>query len=175
MSNHFKMPSPADIHDLSPASARLCLSVERFLRGLGVNRGERLVAAVSGGADSLALVLVLHILALRLDLRISALTVDHGLLPEAASIAARVVEQCAALGVDCGSQKADVSGLAVKERLGIEEAGRKLRYRLLEEERSAKGAQYIALGHHRADLAEDVLMRLARHWLARLGGYACPR
>ncbi|MDR2572927.1 MAG: tRNA lysidine(34) synthetase TilS [Desulfovibrio sp.] len=136
--------------------------MERFLRGLGLTQGERLVAAVSGGADSLALVLVLRILAPRLDLHISALTVDHGLLPEAAFIAARVTEQCATLGIDCVSQKADVSGLAVRERLGIEEAGRKLRYRLLEEERSAKGAQYIALGHHRADLAEDVLMRLTR-------------
>ncbi|MDR1659584.1 MAG: tRNA lysidine(34) synthetase TilS, partial [Desulfovibrio sp.] len=164
------MPSP-DIHDLSPASAKLCLSVERFLLSQGIGRNTRLLAAVSGGADSTALVLILRILAPRLALHVSALTVNHGLLPEAGSVAAMTVRQCAALGVGCALKKADVSGLADKEGLGLEEAGRELRYRLLEEERAAGKADYVALGHHSADLAEDVLMRLTRGagWPA-LGG-----
>ncbi|MDR2054636.1 MAG: tRNA lysidine(34) synthetase TilS [Desulfovibrio sp.] len=164
------MSSP-DIHNLSPASARLCLSVERFLPSLGLGKGARLLAAVSGGADSMALVLILRILAPRMGLRVSALTVDHGILPEAGSVAAMAVRQCAALGVGCALKKADVSGLADRERLGLEEAGRKLRYRLLEEERVAEKADYVALGHHNADLAEDVLMRFTRGagWPA-LGG-----
>ncbi|MDR3357510.1 MAG: tRNA lysidine(34) synthetase TilS [Desulfovibrio sp.] len=164
------MISP-DIHSLSPASAKLCLSVERFLLSLGLGRGDRLLAAVSGGADSMALILVLRILAPRLDLHVSALTVDHGILPEASAVAATAVRRCAALGVGCALKKADVPGLAGRERLGLEEAGRKLRYRILEEERAAQKADYIALGHHQADLAEDVLMRLTRGagWPA-LGG-----
>ncbi|MDR2801417.1 MAG: tRNA lysidine(34) synthetase TilS [Desulfovibrio sp.] len=145
--------------------------MERFLLSLGLKRGTRLLAAISGGADSMSLVLILRILAPRLDLRVSALTVDHGILPGADSVAAMAVGQCAALGVGCALKKADVSGLADRERLGLEEAGRELRYRLLEEEREAEKADYVALGHHKADLEEDVLMRLTRGagWPA-LGG-----
>ena len=164
------MPPP-DIHGLSAASAKLCLSVERVLLSLGLGRGARLLAGVSGGADSMSLVLILRILAPRLDLHVSALTVDHCILPEADSVAAMAVKQCADLGVSCALKKADVPGLADRERLGLEEAGRKLRYRLLEEERVAEKADYVALGHHQADLTEDVLMRLTRGagWPA-LGG-----
>ncbi|MDR3320049.1 MAG: tRNA lysidine(34) synthetase TilS [Desulfovibrio sp.] len=165
------MPFFPDIHNLSPASARLCLCVERFLLTLGLKRGTRLLAAVSGGSDSTALVFVLCLLAQRLDLRIFALTVDHGLLPEAGAVAARVSAQCAEFGIDCVSRKVDVLGLAGREHLGIEEAGRKLRYELLEDERAAREAEYSVLGHHSGDLAEDVLMRLTRGagWPA-LGG-----
>ena len=55
--------------------------------------------------------------------------------------------------------------------MGEEEAGRALRYALLEEERQAVDAQFIALGHHREDLSEDILLRLVRGtgWPA-LGG-----
>jgi tRNA(Ile)-lysidine synthase len=162
---------PPDIRNLSPPSAKLCLSVERFFLSLGIRKNIRLLTAVSGGADSMSLVLILRFLERRLGLHVSALTVDHGLLPEAGSVAAMVVSQCEALGVGCTSKKTDVSGFADREGLGLEDAGRILRYRLLEEERAAEKADYVALGHHRADLAEDVLMRLTRGagWPA-LGG-----
>ena len=64
-----------------------------------------------------------------------------------------------------------MQALAATCGTGLEEAGRRARYRFLEDCRRAHGADWIALGHHRDDLAEDVVMRLVRGagWPA-LGG-----
>ncbi|BAV91907.1 tRNA lysidine(34) synthetase TilS [Candidatus Desulfovibrio trichonymphae] len=161
-----------DIHDLSPNSARLCLAVEQFIHGqLGFDRASRLLLAVSGGADSSALALILRILAPRLGLELSAMTVNHGLQPDAACTAAAAAAFCARLGIPCTTRTADVAGMAAREHLGLEEAGRHLRYAILAEERRAAEADFIVLGHHCADLTEDILMRLTRGsgWPAMAG------
>ena len=160
------------LQNLSPAAARLCLEVERFcLTRLGLARGSRLLLALSGGADSTALALVLHLLAPRMGLTLHALSVDHGLREESKQDADFVKQLCGNLNIPCTVQQADVRGLATSERIGIEDAARKLRYALLEQERATVGADFIALGHHAADLSEDVLLRLTRGtgWPA-LGG-----
>lgn len=168
------MESPPTLQTLPPAAARLCLEVERFcLLRLGLARGSHLLLALSGGADSTALVLVLHLLAPRLGLTLHALSVDHGLRAESAQEAEFVLQLCNILGISCTVRQADVYGLAASGKLGIEDAARKLRYALLEQERAAVGADFIALGHHAADVSEDVLLRLVRGtgWPA-LGGMA---
>ena len=157
---------------LSPAAVRLLGAVERFCReDLRLPRGARLLLGVSGGADSAALALVMRLLAPRLDLALHALTVNHGLRPEAADDAAHARRLCAGLGIPCAVRDADVRGYAAARALGLEDAGRRLRYALLEEERRACGADGIALGHHAGDVSEDVLLRLVRGagWPA-LGG-----
>ena len=166
--------SPPTLQNLSPAAARLCLEVERFcLLQLRLARGSHLLLALSGGADSTALALVLRLLAPRLGLTLHALSVDHGLRAESAQDAEFVVQLCNRLGIDCSVRQADVRGLAASSKIGIEDAARKLRYTLLEQERGALGADFIALGHHAADVSEDVLLRLTRGtgWPA-LGGMA---
>ncbi|MFT4301335.1 MAG: tRNA lysidine(34) synthetase TilS [Desulfovibrio sp.] len=151
------------LQNLPRASALLCLEVERFcLRQLDLTRGSHLVVAVSGGADSTALALILSLLAPRLDLHLSALSINHGLRPEAEDDAAHAQAVCQALGILCSVRKADVKGFAAKHHVGEEEAGRSIRYSLLEEERLVQHAHFIALGHHREDLSEDVLLRLVR-------------
>lgn len=160
------------LRGLSPASARLCLAVERFcLRRLALPRGARLLLALSGGADSTALAVILGLLRPRLGLELFALSVDHGLRPQAAEDAAYAQRLCHALEIVCTLRQADVAGLAQRQGLGLEEAGRRLRYALLEEERRAVGADFSVLGHHSRDLSEDVLLRLTRGagWPA-LGG-----
>ena len=152
-----------NLQSLPRASALLCLEVERFcLRQLALPRGASLVLAVSGGADSTALALVLSLLAPRLDLRLSALSVNHGLRPEADDDAAHAHAVCHALGMHCTVRKADVKDFATSHHMGEEEAGRAVRYALLEEERKARNAHFIALGHHRQDLSEDIVLRLVR-------------
>lgn len=166
--------SPPTLQNLSPAAARLCLEVERFcLTRLGLARGSRLLLALSGGADSTALALVLHLLAPRLGLTLHALSVDHGLRAESAQDADFVVQLCNCLNIPCTVRQADVLGLAASNKIGTEDAARKLRYALLEQKRAALGADFIALGHHAADVSEDVLLRLTRGtgWPA-LGGMA---
>lgn len=164
--------TPLTLQSLPPVAARLCLEVERFCRGvLALPRGVSLVLGLSGGADSTALAVVLHALAPRLDLRLHGLSVDHGLRPEAEADAAQARYMAHSLGLPCRIRQADVRGLAAREGRGLEDAARRLRYALLEEERQACGADFIALGHHAGDLSEDVLLRLLRGagWPA-LGG-----
>lgn len=151
------------LQNLPRASALLCLEIETFcLRQLALARGSHLVLAISGGADSTALALILSLLAPRLDLRLSALSINHGLRPEAEGDTAHARAVCQALGIQCSVRQADVKGFAAKYHMGEEEAGRSIRYSLLEEERLAQHAHFIAVGHHREDLSEDVLLRLVR-------------
>ena len=168
------MNSLPDLRSLSPVSARMCLAVERFcLHRLALPHGMRLVLALSGGADSTALACILHILSPRLELELFALTLDHGLRPEAEADARWTQAFCAWLGIPCARRRVDVTGLAAAKGWGLEEAGRHTRYALLEEERRAQKANFVVLGHHAGDLSEDVLLRLARGtgWPA-LGGMA---
>lgn len=118
--------------------------------------------AVSGGADSTALALILSLLAPRLNLRLSSLSVNHGLRPEADEDAAHALAVCQALGMHCTVREVDVKDFAASRHMGEEEAGRAVRYALLDEERKAKNADFIALGHHRQDLSEDIVLRLVR-------------
>ncbi|WP_241159356.1 MULTISPECIES: tRNA lysidine(34) synthetase TilS [unclassified Desulfovibrio] len=155
--------APPALGQLPPGLARLSLGVERFCRRkLGLQPGARLLLALSGGADSTALAVILHVVAPRLGLRLSALSVDHGLRPESGEDAGHVKALCHWLDIHCRVCRRDVAACAGKWGCGLEEAGRRVRYALLEEERAAAGADWIVLGHHAGDLAEDVLLRLTR-------------
>lgn len=118
----------------------------------------RLGIAVSGGSDSVAL---LHLLD---DWRrtggppLRVATVDHGLRPEAAAEAAGVARLCAGLGLehDTLPWRDHAPGGNLPDR------ARRARYRLLAEWARAQGLGDIALGHTEDDLAETLLMRLAR-------------
>lgn len=162
------------LQDIRPGSARLCLRVEGFCRHtLGLAPGAGVLLALSGGADSTALAVVLRLLAPRLDLRLSALSVDHGLRPESAEDAAFVASLCDALDIPCTVVRLPVADRARHWHCGLEDAGRRTRYAALEQARQKAGADWIALGHQAADLSEDILLRLVRGaaWPA-LGGMA---
>jgi len=137
--------------------------------------GDSVVIGLSGGADSV--VLLYALLHLKSELGISkifAVHVNHGLRGESATADEDFCHRlCAGLQVPLQVYCADVRGLAAKESLSIEEAGRKLRYRYLREAvvffdvPTAK----IATGHHQNDNAETVVMNLARGaGLRGLGG-----
>ena len=126
-----------------------------------VNRNDKVVVAVSGGADSLAL---LHILrALDLPLQLLAVYIDHGLRPlETPEEQTTVAGCCQALAVPYLTRSVDVRGLAARDGRGLEEAARNLRYQALEEVRREHGAQVIAVGHTADDQTEEFFIRLIR-------------
>ncbi|GFH62584.1 MAG: tRNA(Ile)-lysidine synthetase [Candidatus Desulfovibrio kirbyi] len=162
----------SDLQSLSSAGAGLCLSVERFLlQDLRIQRGARFVMGVSGGADSTSLAVVMRILMQRNAFELSALTVNHRLRRDSAQDAESVLAFCKRLNIDCALRETDAADFAAQNRLGLEEAGRTMRYAFFEQERCAQKADFIALGHHTGDLTEDVLLRLIRGtgWPA-LGG-----
>lgn len=168
---------PATLQALPPAAARLCLEVERELTAHGDMtgalslHGAHCVVAFSGGADSTALLLILHYLRHRLGIDISALHVDHGLRDDSPLEAVHAAAFCERLGIHCTTHRVAVSELAATWRTGTEEAGRRARYGLLTEALPLFERDWICTGHHLDDLAEDVLLRLVRGcgWPA-LGG-----
>ena len=159
---------PRSIQELPPKRAHFVLGVERFLRGeLGIDPGagpdgKRFLVAVSGGADSTALLLVCTLLARRHGGSVAAAHLDHALRPESARDAAFVRELCAALAVPLHERRTDVAGLARERGVGLEEAGRDARNEWFAELIEHEAADYLCTGHHLDDLAEDVLLRLLR-------------
>lgn len=137
------------------------ISVERFAGDLArvfdVEHG-RLLVAVSGGPDSVALLLLAHRL---LGARCRAATVDHGLRDQSAAEAAWVAGLCATIGVEHSILKAALPERVNRTR-NLSSRARALRYRLLEEEAAACGATGIATAHHADDQVETLLMRLNR-------------
>lgn len=110
--------------------------------------------AVSGGGDSVALLL----LAVDAGLQVRAVTVDHGLRPEAAAEAAWVGRLCAGLGVPHDTlqwQGWDGAG-------NLQDQARRARLSLIADWAKVAGLGAVALGHTQDDQAETVLMRLAR-------------
>lgn len=123
--------------------------------------GERVLAAVSGGPDSMALVHGLAHLSRRLGFELCAATVDHGLRPEAAAEASLVEQRCRGLGVPCESLKVDVRA-ARGPHISLQEAARNVRLQALESAALRLGCTRVALGHTADDQAETVLFRILR-------------
>ena len=120
-----------------PAAARPLRDAARACDALGLQRGDRLLLAVSGGADSLALAALLARLAPARGWELRALSVNHGLRAEAAADAAHAADICQRLGIPCRVVTVDVPGLRQRGE-GMEEAARRLRYAALEEERQRR-------------------------------------
>jgi tRNA(Ile)-lysidine synthase len=126
----------------------------------------RLGVAVSGGPDSLALLLLAHTAR---PGNIAAATVDHRLRPEAADEAAMVAALCGSLGVPHATLPVAVAD----DPDGVQAAARKARYAALAGWAEREGLRFLATAHHADDQAETMLMRLARG--AGLAGLAGVR
>jgi tRNA(Ile)-lysidine synthase len=125
-------------------------------------RGETLVLALSGGADSMALLDALALLRGPRGFRLVAAHLDHRLRPGSEKDADFCSQACAALGVPLRAGAADVRARAARERGGLEQAARRERYAFLRSLREAEQAAAIALAHTRDDQAETLLLRLLR-------------
>jgi len=120
--------------------------------------GETVLAAVSGGADSVALLHVLHSLAGEWAWTLHAVHVHHGLRPEADADAAFVRDLCAQLGVALHVERVVVRQGPPWE--GLEAEARRARYRAFRDVAQRIGAHRVATAHTADDQAETVLMRL---------------
>jgi tRNA(Ile)-lysidine synthase len=124
--------------------------------------GSAVLVAVSGGADSVALLALLQALAPELRLTLHVAHLDHALRSESGADADFVRDLCAQLAVPLTVERSDVAALAAARGVGIEEAGRDARREFLLRTATQYGCTRIALGHHRGDQAETVLHRLMR-------------
>jgi tRNA(Ile)-lysidine synthase len=145
--------------------------VKNFIQTHGlISNGDSVLAAVSGGPDSVALMNTLASLASQLGFRLSAAHLNHGLRPEAAGEERFVLAACERLGLECAVGRADAQSFASQSGCSLEEAARELRHEFLVEQaesgtggRGAGGRKArVALGHTLDDQAETVMMRLIR-------------
>jgi tRNA(Ile)-lysidine synthase len=130
----------------------------------------RVVAAVSGGSDSVALVHLLHTLAKAGELHLAGIAHFNHELRASADADQRFVEDLASsLGLQCFDGREDIRSRAERAGQSIELAARTARYEFYDHARwhyspdgLASGREVVALGHTRDDQAETVLMRLVR-------------
>ena len=147
-------PSPLD---------RLAAAVAAGTDGLPDD--ATLILAASGGPDSTALLHGAARLVSNAARQWSLVVahVDHQLRPDSGSDAAQVAGMASALELECTLHRADVAAIARAEHRSLEDAGRLARYRFLEELAAGLGPRaLIATAHTADDVAETMLMRMAR-------------
>jgi len=148
--------APAELRRVADLAAKA-------LAGVGVPEdGDGLAAAVSGGADSLALLHALRVLAGPRRWRLAVLTVDHGLRPGAAADAAFVADHAKSLGLPARVLTLTPADLEAPQAAGPEAAARAARYGALWRAADDLGCQWLATGHTLDDQAETVLLQLLR-------------
>ncbi|MFV3075865.1 tRNA lysidine(34) synthetase TilS [Niveispirillum fermenti] len=135
------------------------VAFDRLMRTLGpFESAPHIAVGVSGGADSMALALLLRQWLAARGGRLLALTVDHGLRAESAGEAARVAGWMAGHGI----AHRLLSWSGPKPSAGIQHAARQARLRLLAEAAAAAGCLHLALAHHADDQAETYRLRVER-------------
>lgn len=149
-----------------PPAARFLSITGRFLATVEefnlLPRGARVLAAVSGGPDSVCLLDLLQVAGPRLGFELEAFHLNHRLRPSAARDEAFVRKVCRTWGIALTVARQDTAAYAQRTGLGIEEAGRVLRYRQLERAADRLGCDRIALGHTADDNLETMLMNICR-------------
>ena len=139
---------------------------ERVNRSLAAHQlvrpGDRLVVAVSGGADSLTLLHILHGLRPAWKLRLHVAHLDHGLRPDSEADAEHVRGFADRLNLPCTIERRDVAAACRREGWSVEDGARRVRHGFLLEAARRADAAAIALAHTADDQAETVLMRLLR-------------
>jgi tRNA(Ile)-lysidine synthase len=151
---------------MTRAPAELRLVADRAARALGAagvpGPGDGVAVAVSGGADSLALLHALRALAGPRRWRLAVVTVDHGMRPGSAADAAFVADHAKALGLPARVCALTPGDLARHRAAGPEGAARAARYKALWPAADKLGCPWLATGHTLDDQAETVLLQLLR-------------
>ncbi|HVJ04170.1 MAG TPA: tRNA lysidine(34) synthetase TilS [Candidatus Saccharimonadales bacterium] len=139
-------------------------SLEHYVRKHRlVHSGERIGVAVSGGADSVALLRAFAELAPSLGVVLFVLHLNHGLRGADSDADAGFARDLAAqLGLDCAIETQDVASLAALLHLSLEAAGRRARYAFFQRAAASLHLDAVATAHTRDDQAETVLLRLLR-------------
>lgn len=154
---------------LDPAVAEVRRAARRALETLS---GHGVVVGLSGGADSLALAAAVAVEAPRLDVRATAVTVDHGLQAGSDAVAARAADLARGLGLAARVVRVEVADTGE----GPEAAARVARSAALRDAAAEAAASAVLLAHTLDDQAETVLLGLARgSGAASLAGMAPVR
>ena len=125
-------------------------------------KGGRILCAVSGGRDSMCLLHYLWQLGRREDFTVAAVHMNHGQRDTARRDELFVQNFCRERRIPCVTERVSVPEKAKEWGVGIEEAGRRLRYETFRRAAELTRSDRIATAHHAADQAETVLLNLLR-------------
>lgn len=124
--------------------------------------GDFILAGVSGGADSVCLLILLRELQKKVDFSFEVVHVEHGIRGEESKGDAKYVQDlCKKFQLVCHTVEVDVPAYSKHTGIGIEEAARILRYQVFVNIALEKGAK-VALAHHQEDNAETILFQMIR-------------
>ena len=142
-----------------------------------INEGDTIVEGISGGADSVCLLLMLEEYKKEVDFNTVAVHVHHGIRKKSADKDLKFVEKlCAEKGVELKSFRKDIPLICKITKESEEECGRRVRYELFDEVCSEHEGAKIAVAHHMNDQAETVLFRIIRgSGIKGLGGMEAKR
>ena len=134
------------------------------------NKGDKVIVGVSGGADSMCLLILLCEYAKKADLKLTCVHVNHMIRGEEADADEEFVKAyCKALNVPCVGVKADVPAYAEAKGISLEEAGRTARYRtflkvarMRADNDGSLDSVKVAVAHHMDDNAETIVLNLLR-------------
>lgn len=127
-----------------------------------IQNGDHIIIGVSGGADSVYLLLILNELRESMNLTITAVHINHMIRREAVDDQKFVQDLCGQLLIPCKIFEIDVKQIAKREKMSLEEAGRKARYDAFAKTMKKYNADKIAIAHHQNDQAETFLYRVVR-------------
>lgn len=128
-----------------------------------IDKGQRVLVGLSGGADSVALLHVLLKLAPERGFELCAAHLNHGIRGEEAQRDQRFVQElCKGLGVPLICEETDIPAVARSEGKTLEQAAREKRYEFLRRAAGELGADKIAVAHHMDDQAESIMLHLIR-------------
>jgi tRNA(Ile)-lysidine synthase len=128
-----------------------------------IQTGDRVIVAVSGGPDSVALLKALELLSPEYRMTLVAAHLNHGLRGEDASRDEEFVKQlCREMGIECECRTADIASLSRGSGRSLEDLSREVRYDFLADVAGNYRADKIALGHNLHDQVETVIMNFLR-------------
>ena len=129
-----------------------------------INNGEKVIAAVSGGPDSIAMLDILYKIQKdkKIDFEIVVAHVNHQIREEADEDEKYVQDYCKKNEIKCYIKRIDVINYANNNKIGLEEAGRKVRYEFFDEIMQKENANKIAIAHNKNDKAETIIMNVLR-------------
>ena len=128
-----------------------------------IEKGDRIVLGVSGGADSISLFFVMLELSEKYNIKIVVVHVNHGIRGEEARQDEEYVQKlCKERGIDFECVHVKVKELAKQQKLSEEEVGRKVRYEAFDQAAKKYNCNKIAVAHNQNDVSETVLLNLFR-------------
>ena len=128
-----------------------------------INSGDRIVLGVSGGPYSIAMLDILRQLRDEIKFEIYVVHINHNIRGKDADEDEEYVKKyCENYNIKCFSKKIDVPTIAQNEKIGTEEAGRKVRYEYFDEILQKTNSNKIGIAHNKNDKVETIIMHLLR-------------